>query len=75
MIGRKVSNLNDCMKRWHAYPDDYFGTAEFAGIMGITKQAISNQLIRGHVIEPAARLAMGPIWTRQQVREHILNSY
>lgn len=67
--------LEWCMNRWHACPYDYFGLAEFAAVMGCSKQKLSNQLKRGTLIEPVAKLNMGPVWTRQQVREYILNSF
>ena len=43
------------------------GTAEVAALVGWKPSSISAALNRGQLPTPYARLACGPIWTRQQI--------
>lgn len=56
-----------CIERLLKYTQPLLGLAEFASILGVSNQACSNRLSRGKLLEPTARLRMGPIWTRQQI--------
>lgn len=51
------------------YSQDYLGAAEFAEVMGLSKQAFHQRLTRGHLLEPIARLKMGPVWTKKSIAE------
>jgi len=46
---------------------DYLGVGEVAAVLGITKQAVCNRAARGTLPKPVARLALGPIWNRDEI--------
>ena len=64
--------MEECFERWHKYPQDLFGIAEFAEVLGLSKRAFDGRLRRGKIIAPSVWLAMGPVWTRERVRAHLL---
>lgn len=55
--------------RLSCYRQDYLGAAEFAEVMGLSKQAFHQRLTRGHLLEPLVRLKMGPVWSKASVAE------
>lgn len=46
-----------------------YGLTEIAREVGVSRQAIHQQLQRGSLPKPVAQLAMGPVWTEGQVRK------
>lgn len=56
-------------ERLLAYPQDYLGLAEFAEVLGYSKQRLSNIRKRkpGWLPEPVVELALGPVWHKQQL--------
>jgi len=49
-------------------PDlDVLGLAEVADLLGLTRQAAHQRLVRGRLPEPDARLAAGPVWRRSTI--------
>jgi predicted DNA-binding transcriptional regulator AlpA len=40
----------------------YMGISEVAEYCGVSRQVASNWRVRGHLPEPFANLAMGPVW-------------
>lgn len=46
------------------------GLAEVAEQLGISKQAANKRHSAGHLPEPLAKLAMGPVWDLDAVAQH-----
>ncbi len=49
---------------------DLVGVAEVADILGWDRRRVSVYIRRGKFPEPVARVAAGPLWTRQQIEEY-----
>ena len=58
------------LKEQSTYAMDLVGTAEVAKILETSRQNISTSLARGKFPTPYARVAAGPLWTRQQIEEY-----
>lgn len=48
---------------------DLVGLAEAAEVLGWDRRRVSVYIRRGKFPEPVARVAAGPLWTRQQIEE------
>lgn len=48
------------------------GLAEAADLLGWDKRHVGTYIQRGKFPEPAARLASGPIWTKKQIEQFII---
>lgn len=49
-------------------PDlDVLGLSEVADLLGVSRKVASVRLSRGHIPQPDARLACGPIWRRSTI--------
>lgn len=46
---------------------ELFGAKELADLFSVKPQTVSMWLIRGKLPEPMCRLAMGPVWHRDQI--------
>jgi predicted DNA-binding transcriptional regulator AlpA len=58
-------------QRLAKYKASLIGTAEFAEILGMSRQALHNRMARGRLPKPAQRLAMGPVWFVSDIREFV----
>lgn len=58
-------------KRAREYDQMFLGLGEFAYIVGMSKQALSNRIKRKPFSypKPMQRLAMGPVWSIMQIRD------
>lgn len=67
----KSRDIKEVNVRFAQYQQTYLGVSELATIVGCSNQAISQQLARekNDFPTPVARLAMGPIWARGQIKE------
>jgi hypothetical protein len=65
------NNREQAMDLLRQYPFDVLGSAEIAKVLGITSQAVSGRVSRG-VLIPTVHLAMGPVWTKDDVRDYLL---
>lgn len=52
------------------FAEDLIGLAEAAEILGWDRRRVSVYIRRGKFPEPVARVAAGPLWTRQQIEEY-----
>lgn len=59
----------EALQRLETYPGPMLGLAEVAKILGLKKQTLSNRVSRGTFPPPLKKLAMGPVWTSQQIFE------
>lgn len=51
-------------------PEDLVGVKEAAEILGWDPRRVATYRKRGTFPEPVQELAMGPLWTRQQIEEY-----
>jgi hypothetical protein len=51
-------------------PRDLLGLTEVANLLDWDRRRVATYLSRGVFPEPIMRLAMGPLWTRQQVVDY-----
>lgn len=58
----------EALQRLLIYNGDYLGLAEFAQVLGISRQALSNRRARGQLPIPTVELKMSPIWTKAQLK-------
>lgn len=59
------------LSRLNAY-GDYLGHAELANVLGLSKQALHNRRTRGKIPRPLVVLALGPVWTKEQITYWLL---
>ena len=67
------SEVQEALDKLMAYEGPILGLAELAGVLGISKQACSNQRRRGKLPVPHQELALGPVWLIGQVRVWLID--
>ena len=71
----KERNSITPQERLNMYKAEFFGLAELAIILGISKQACSNRRGRNKLPAPTVELALGPVWHRSIIEQFLKETH